>query len=206
VVELMNRSRPSSDASYDAGMRGKLAWADFRTLKCRYSEGPTDDIVKGEVEYYPQYEADSEKLGVGAIKDEWTRQNAFLARLVTTPGASDYKVHYAKRALIAMEAALEEDTKTAEEISVNIPAAAVWIFYAGEHIYESRDEWPERWTPSEGGPLRTGRKGSCPGRWALWKERFQWVARHDAMTDEANDFAERAVEETDRVGKLVSDI
>jgi len=32
------------------------------------------------------------------------------------------------------------------------------------------------------------------------------VARHDAMTDEAKDFAERAVEETDRVGKLVSDV
>jgi len=35
-----------------------------------------------------------------------------------------------------MQGALEESTKTAEEISANVPAAAVWMFYYGEYLQE----------------------------------------------------------------------
>ena len=158
-------------------------------------------IEKGGGECYPQYEADGAKLGIGAIKDEWTRHNAFLARLRSTPGAPDY----GKYALIAMQGALEESSKTAEEISVNLPAAAVWIFYAGEHFYKSRREWREHWSPASGGPLWNGKKGYCPERWVLWKERFQWVMMQGNMTDEAKEFTGKAVRKMNEVESLVGD-
>lgn len=127
VVDLMNRSSPSGEAHQGGGSRNNLPWADLRAPECRYSQGPADEMMKlekGGEEYYPQFETDGANPGTGAIKDEWTRHNAFLARLVTTPGATDYE----KYVLIAMQGALEESTKTAEEISANVPAAAVWMF------------------------------------------------------------------------------
>ncbi len=202
VVDLMNRPSPSGAAHQDGGSRNNLPWADLRAPECRYSQGPADEMVKLEKrggEYYPQYETDGAKLGVGAIKAEWTRHNAFLARLVTTPGALDYE----KYALISMQGALEESAKTAEEISANVPAAAVWIFYAGEHIYKSRREWSERWTPAQGGPLWNGKKGFCPERWALWKDRFQWVTMQENTTDEAREFAGKAVRKMSEIESLV---
>jgi len=58
----------------------------------------------------------------------------------------------------------------------------------GEHIYRSRRDWLN-WTPAEGGALWDGKKGFCPERWALWKERFKWVAEQGEMMDEARDLA-----------------
>lgn len=144
-VNLMNRPSLTSEAHPDGESRNNLPWAYLDVPECRYSQGPADELMKlekGEPKYYPQYETGGVDLGIGAIKDEWTRHNAFLARLLSVPGAPDEE----RYALIAMQAALEEGSKSAEEISVNVPAAAVWILFAGEHIYRSRREWPERWT------------------------------------------------------------
>ncbi len=98
-----------------------------------------------------------------------------------------------------MQGALEESIKTAEEIWANVPAAAVWIFNCDENIYNSRREWPERWTPALGDPLWNGKKGFCPGRWALWKDRFQWVTMQGNMTDEARELAGKAVRKMNEI-------
>ncbi len=144
--------------------------------------------MNSEDEYHSQYEPEGLELGLNSVKEEWTRHNAFLARLLTMHDA--YAI-YERYALLATQSALEEDDKTSEDSGRNVPAAAIWVLYAGEHIYRSRRESLERCTPAEGCPLWNGKKGFCPERRALWKERLEWVAEQDGMVEKARDLAVR---------------
>lgn len=203
VVELMLRPGPSGEPRRNWGAEHESPWTHLSTPECRYSAIPADEDIrwcKSEGhEYSPQYEADGAELGLLKIKEEWTRHHAFRARLHAAPRSLNYE----KDALIAIVPALEEGEKAPEEISLNIPAAAVWILYAGEQIYTCRSEWgrkpPNGCKPAEGGPLWNGKIGFCPKRWALWKDRFQWVTMQSDMTDEAREMAGKAVEKMNEI-------
>ena len=65
--------------------------------------------------------------GPDAIRSQYTRTNAFLARPVCLPNALNYNLY----CLAAVRCALEDDLNT-KGLSLNVPEATIWIHYAGE--------------------------------------------------------------------------
>lgn len=112
-------------------------------------------------DFIPDYEA---------LREEWTCSNAFVARLVTRQcQLFDLYVVYA---IHTMRAALEEELH-ADELWINVPAAAVWMFYAGDFIFNNERQWEVsaegkllgHRSTAYGGELCQGKTGFCKERW-----------------------------------------
>lgn len=131
------------------------------------------------------------------IREEWTRCNAFVARLATKGCKA---LHCELYAIITLRAALEEELH-ADEVWMNVPAAVVWMMYAGHWLFDNQRELgaaPEGGEPqhegaAHGGTLWQGRTGFCIDRWAFWKERFRVIMEREDVDEETRSWAERAM-------------
>ena len=138
------------------------------------------------------------------IREQWTRCNAFVARLVIKQcKALDYEVY----AVHTMRAALEEELHV-DELWMNVPVAAVWVFYAGEWIFQNQREWgsaPEGGVPghqgvAHGGTLWQGNTAFCIERWIFWRQRLGAIVDREDVDEDTRSWAERAkrkMEETE---------
>lgn len=203
IVGLKNRPSPTHNKRKFDDMQHVL-WADlpYWRPKCRHTWAPAADEARDAIRESLLFGLPPEGLEqeLSSIQQGWTRCNAFVARLTTIPGAPDYEVY----AIHALRWALEVKDLSPQDIGMNVPAAAVWISYAGEWIYSSQREWDPLHSeghadPAHGGTLWNGKKGFCSERWALWKESFRMVAENDAVIGEARQFARRAVEKMTQI-------
>ena len=140
--------------------------------KCRYSNIPASEYIKynsrdGKDDYDPQFENTPRRLSAGskeaieAVKNEWTRHNACLARLVMNPNLPHRHI-YLGRAFEALTPALEDVQESNDFLSADVPAAAVWLVYAGDTLFKTEI------SAQNLGPL--GQKGGV-----LWQRRGgQW--------------------------------
>jgi hypothetical protein len=109
----------------------------------------------------------------------------------------------------ALETPHEDDppnsgaTTAIQKYNATIPPAAVWIFAAGQQIYErEQDLTPQKadqGNPGRGGPLWDGKAEFSKRRWAFWKSRFGVLARMEGLSEEARGIAGEAVMAMDRV-------
>ncbi len=187
VVELSNRG--SAQPTWRIWEQEK-AWKDLPLIGATAREhfnGMTFSIVQvllqltkyGDIGFDP---SDSEEV------ERWVLRNAFFARLTEAKGL------FMLYAIWSLRDALEEESSTSAAMnSGNIRAAAQWIKYAGQKIYNSTEEFPsgpQVGAPGRGGPKWKGKHGFDPERWALWKREFtkfstdksiHELARRDAL-------------------------
>ncbi|KIK59106.1 hypothetical protein GYMLUDRAFT_44857 [Collybiopsis luxurians FD-317 M1] len=144
-----------------------------------------------------------ESLDENIIK-EWTSLNAFVARL-TMENVLSFDVY----GIWAMRYALEDDTfsdrETAtgkvregelnpEEVEKYLPAAAVWIIYAGGSIWElSKDGALGDSRAARGGPSWDRGVGYSVSRWGFWKDRFGHFGEREDLSRETRGLARRAL-------------
>ena len=228
VASLMTRPTPQipiekrqkEDTMSGGGQQGfsvssSSPWQRMLAPECRYSNVPASHFIKyqsgsGRDDYFPQFEsiprrlaADS-KEAIEAVKNEWTRHNAFLARLVVNPDHPHRSV-YLGRAFEALVPALETAPENIEQLSADVPAAAVWLIYAGNVFYEAaisaQDMGPLR---QKGGMLWQaigGEGGYSRTRWAFWKSRFKFIAQELDVDEMAKRMSAEAVEKMEAVDK-----
>ena len=208
-------------------------WSGMSKPRCRYSDVPASDYViqrdimcHGKDDYRPQYELPNRLLGgskeaENAIKNEWTRHNAFLARLLTHPKFPHRDIYLA-RSFYAIVPALESvyHAHSDESLSADVPAAAAWLIYAGDVIFAAA-QWE---IPSQnlgrlgrvGGPLweqvegrgtvgedANGGKeeGFSRQRWDFWKVRLRWIEEESQADEEAKRMAREAMGKMEEVEK-----
>ncbi|KAL8731632.1 MAG: hypothetical protein Q9166_003320 [cf. Caloplaca sp. 2 TL-2023] len=132
----------------------------------------------------------------------WASMNAFVAQF-TAAGVANYN----RYAIWALRDALEDPVGHESSVGYpcnldrHVPAAAVWILYAGKVMYT---EWLGLEEPQDrGGSLWEG-KGFEAGRWGFWKERFRWVGkqREVEIQDETREMARRAVERMEEIERV----
>lgn len=109
-------------------------------------------------------------------RSEWTNLNALLARLF----AQRELMPLWARGLWSLLDALEEPL-TAKQFDILVPAAAVWVIYAGTKLKACRyqygnyrDDGSKR-LPWSRGDLWHGEAGLSPERWNFWISRFQII-------------------------------
>ena len=128
---------------------------------------------------------------------EWANLHAFMARLHAVTDL----IYMDIRGLCAMLDALE-DNVTPEAANDLVPAAAVWITYAGEKLksnnvgYPSYEtDSPDKRLPWSCGDLYKGYNGGFSAeRWSFWKERFRIIAEMDGVSDNVKSMSREAFE------------
>ncbi|KAF9488997.1 hypothetical protein BDN71DRAFT_1456648 [Pleurotus eryngii] len=129
--------------------------------------------------------------------ERWVLRNAFLARL------TEAKRLFMLYAIWSLRDALEEEASTSVAMkSGNVRAAAQWIKYAGQKIYNSTEEFPsgpQIGAPARGGPKWKGKHGFDPERWALWKREFRKLST-DKSIDELG--SKDALEAAERMSQI----
>lgn len=98
--------------------------------------------------------------------------------------------------LWSLREALEDYHKDISKLDGLLPAAAQWIFHAGELIYGCEEEIapdPQSGDPYKGGDLWAGKHGFCKERWQLWRQRFDWAAESADLQAETKRAAREAV-------------
>lgn len=98
--------------------------------------------------------------------------------------------------LWSLREALEENHEDTSKLDGGLPAAAQWVFHAGELIYDCEEEiapHPQGGDPYKGGDLWTGKHGFCKERWELWKQRFDSLAESTDLQTETKQVAREAV-------------
>jgi len=230
VITLMTRPSPLTPEAiekqreeYKALGRGqqnlalssKSPWQDMLAPECRYSNIPASEYIKyssrdGKDDYNPQFDNIPRRLSAGskeaieAVKNEWTRHNAFLAHLVMNPDLPHRNI-YLGRAFGALAPALEDIQESDDFLSADVPAAAVWLIYAGDAIFETEISAPNfGLLGHKGGVLwqRMGGKGGySKARWELWKSRFMWIVEESEADDVAKTIGAKAVGRMEEIEK-----
>ena len=89
---------------------------------------------------------------------------------------------------------------------LDVPGAAMWMLYAGEHVFESKREHIDQ--SEDVGGFETAehpwwdeeeRNGFCRERWDLWKSGFNEMAEMEELSEETKDLAKQAFENMDKV-------
>lgn len=160
LIALSERPSPSNEIRTVGSSLNNIFWADMPYYAPEFrgtwgggaaSSAHAELAHNGRLDpdFVPEYDW---------IREQWTRSNAFVARLASRQcRAFDYEVY----AIHTMRAALEEDLH-ADELWMNVPGAVVWVLYAGDFIYNSQREWgpaPEGGEPGSQGVARGGRCG-----------------------------------------------
>ena len=201
LVSIKHRHSPEGDnARSFAAWEGQL-WKDLplfepglggvwssATQKIMSMTGRAVDI---------QYDTLGEFGGPAGIRQQYMSWNAFLSRLASIQDAPEWDIY----GLMVFRWALEDDLN-AEGLSLNVPGAVMWIFYAGEHIWKSEREWVVPFTDlnaletSRGSLMwdATKKNGFCEERWVLWRDSFGWVADMEEVSDETRELATLAYE------------
>lgn len=144
--------------------------------------------------------------------DTWTNLNGFAARLsdqevldldaygiwamrCERSRLSDRLTEFYRSALEDHRLSGKEGELDANELDNAIPAAAVWIMYAGGRMYElGRLEGGERGRIVMGGPRWHGREGYSTERWKFWKGRFEELCERKDLASTSRNMAARAHE------------
>ena len=154
--------------------------ADFRES---WDQGPGEEIPDvvygdgGNVPYSP---------------DTWASLNAFTAR-VTAASVSNFESY----GMWIFRHTLEQERIT-EEVDDNLPAAAMWIVYAGETVYHNnaaRDysDLPATYHPPDVRYLCQFNEPFSLERWGFWKERFGFLKDHEVLKQSTRDSAGEAL-------------
>lgn len=122
--------------------------------------------------------------------DVWTSLNAFTARL-TAASVSNFEMY----AMWILRHTLEE-VRIDKEVDDNLPAAAIWIIYAGQYIYHNAaKEYTDTATRRPPGIqcIRTFSKPFSKDRWSFWKERFGFFQNCETLKQTTRDSAGEAL-------------
>jgi len=138
----------------------------------------------------------------------WASLNAFTARL-TSSEVLDFKVY----GIWAMRYSLEDDYHDLEDVGqvnpgelnpaaldVQIPAAAVWIFYFGQKIWDlCMTNVHEHDRAAMGGPKWEGKGGYNQPRWVFWKMRLERFAERKDLAEETVKIAKKALKDMNKI-------
>lgn len=192
----------------DLAPSSESPWQSMLAPECRYGNVPASECIKnssrdGKDDYNPQFENVPRRLGAGtkeatdAVTNEWTRHNAFLARLVLNPDLP-HRDTYLGRAFDALVPALEDVQGRDDLLSADVPAAAVWLLYAGGILLETQISAQDLGRLGQkGGTLWQGMGGSegfSRTRWEFWKSRFGWVEKESEANKVAKTLVAKAIE------------
>ncbi|KAF5373625.1 hypothetical protein D9758_000904 [Tetrapyrgos nigripes] len=135
---------------------------------------------------------------------EWASLNAFVARL-TVANVLDFQLF----GIWAMRSALEngpaEGELSNDVLNQQIPAAAVWIFYAGSKLWDlSTKEANAGETAARGGQKWQGTWGYNQPRWVFWKMRFEGFAGRKDLRQDTTTMAKKALEGMSKVDETVT--
>ncbi|KAK6439737.1 hypothetical protein LTR95_004056 [Oleoguttula sp. CCFEE 5521] len=126
---------------------------------------------------------------------EWASVNAFVAKIHTAePEIPKLDI----RGLFAMIEALEESL-TGPQLETILPAASVWIIYAGPALKANNVPYVCYPTESERmpwsrGELWKGRHAFSEERWQFWLQRFREIAEREDVSNAVRKAALEAVE------------
>lgn len=135
----------------------------------------------------------------------WKNINAFAARITAFPCANTYKTY----GLWSLRQALEDDAQEngyeyLPTLDGSVPAAAQWIFHAGQVIFACEDKIEpsrQRGDPLRGGALWKGKSEFSKERWSLWKTRFEWMQGVETLAASTKEIAKKAVEAMEQIEK-----
>ena len=136
---------------------------------------------------------------------EFVNYNAFLAHLMEAKTVfSEPTV-----AIWALRNAFEEDTDSAGRHDMTVLAAAQWILWYGQSLFESilwHNESVEADNVKEWkfGQWYKGKGLLDRSRWDFWKTGFQQAADNDGYSAECRDVASRAAKLMQVIGKTLS--
>ena len=122
--------------------------------------------------------------------DVWASLNAFTARL-TVASVSNFETY----AIWILRHTLEEERIDAE-VDDNLPAATMWIIYAGQMVYHNAAKDYTDSTETHPSYIRYLRKFTKPfsmERWSFWKERFEFFQNHEVLKQITRDSAGEAL-------------
>jgi hypothetical protein len=150
---------------------------------------------------------DSPGVGAGFTTPEThacASQNFFFA-LITKNDVFDFW----RCAIYALRSALEEKQRddgphdahipgtAVQKYNALVPSAAAWIFALGRELFEKEEDLtptqPGHGNPGRGGELWKGRAEFSKERWALWKSRFEEIAKMEEVSEETRQVAHEAV-------------
>ena len=128
---------------------------------------------------------------------QWASLNALLAK----EHARTNIMHLDLKGLFALIEALEYEYRESDALDDLIPAAAVWIVFAGKKLKlndvrypPSGDDGGSGRLPWSAGSLWGGKKGFSAERWRFWEERFRIVSLSDGISLGTKGWAEKAYE------------
>jgi hypothetical protein len=141
----------------------------------------------------------------------------YFYALLTREKIVDFWIYCIWEMREALETPHEDDTSefrqsdrrvtAADRHNATVPPAAMWIFALGREVYEREHDHapkrPSQGNPGTGGPLWTGKSGFSKARWALWKKRFDQIAKMGGITDEVRGIALEAVSAMDEIERAV---
>ena len=168
---------------------GKAFWQDLPIFGAEvrelWNQGPWEEIPDGIFAY---------RGDAPFPPDVWASLNAFTAR-ITVASVLNFETY----AIWILRHTLEEE-RTNEEVDDNLPAAAMWIIYAGQIVYHNAAKDYTDSTETHRPDIQSLRIFSKPfskGRWNFWKERFEFFRNHEVLKQITRDSAGEAL------GKMV---
>ncbi|KAL8937568.1 MAG: hypothetical protein Q9216_004365 [Gyalolechia sp. 2 TL-2023] len=179
---------------------GETYWVDLPQLGLEVRENWNRQIRE-------QDGSSGQRNSWACTAEEWTSMHAFVAQF-TVAGVRDSRAYCTWALRDALEDVPGQRSSVGHITNLDhrVPAAAVWIFVAGEVMYTEWLGWgveePEI-SGGSGGQLWR-RKGLGPKRWAFWKERFEWVGRQGEVEvkEETRGFARKAAQRMEEVEKM----
>ena len=192
-------------------------WQGMVAPECRYSDVAASEYIKydsrdGKDDYNPQFEHVPRTLRAGskeaseAVKNEWTRYHAFLARLVMNPNLPHRNL-YSGRAFQALVPALEDIQDSNDLLSADVPAAAVWLVYAGDVLFKTKISAQDMGQLGQkGGVLWQNKEeegGYSKTRWYFWKNRFKWIEKESGADYMAKKLSAKAVWKMENIEKAL---
>ncbi|KAF2762773.1 hypothetical protein EJ05DRAFT_481660 [Pseudovirgaria hyperparasitica] len=139
-----------------------------------------------------------------ASKTPYVNQNAFLARLtnMSTAGDADDTLDFSLYALWSLREALEDDAPEETPGYGAIRAAAVWMIYSAEKIWQLS----EAEKAFDGKLAKAGRKfkdeewrGFNNDRWNVWKDEFRKLAK--CPDPDATSLVQKALQNMENIQK-----
>ena len=150
--------------------------AEVREL---WNQGPWEEVdgpfYRGDTQFPP---------------DVWASLNAFTARITVASvlNFEDYAIWILRHTL--------EKERINKEVDDNLPAAAMWIIYAGQMVYHNAAKDYTDSTETHPSDIRYLRKFTKPfsmERWNFWKERFEFFQNHEVLKQITRDNAGEAL-------------
>ena len=200
LVSIQHRHSPEGDNARSFDYEGQL-WKDLPLFEPGLGgvwSSATEQIISVTARAADlRYDTLGTLGGPAGIRQHYMSWNAFMSHLASIQDAPEWDIH----GLMAFRMALEDDLN-AEGLSLNVPGAVMWIFYAGEYIWKSKREWFAPLTDRYAMYMSRGslmwdssmKNGFCEERWVIWRDSFGWVADMKEVSNETRELATLAYE------------